>query len=69
MLHTLFYGRSLTFDTTYFIEYSFVMDLNHKCVGVVAINIEDGSIHRVHAKNTVLAAGIREGRGVRPKKD
>lgn len=59
MLHTL-YGRSLAFDTTYFIEY-FAMDLlmtdDGQCVGVVALNMEDGTIHRIHAKNTVLATG------------
>ena len=59
MLHTL-YGRSLAFDTTYFIEY-FAMDLlmndEGACVGVVALNMEDGTIHRIHAKNTVLATG------------
>jgi succinate dehydrogenase (ubiquinone) flavoprotein subunit len=59
MLHTL-YGRSLAFDTTYFIEY-FAMDLmmndDGECVGVVCLNMEDGSIHRIHAKNTVLATG------------
>jgi len=59
MLHTL-YGRSLAFDTTYFIEY-FAMDLmmteEGECVGVIAINMEDGTIHRIHAKNTVLATG------------
>lgn len=59
MLHTL-YGRSLAFDTTYFIEY-FAMDLmmsdEGECIGVMAINMEDGSIHRIHAKNTVLATG------------
>ena len=59
MLHTL-YGRSLAFDTTYFIEY-FALDLimndDGECVGVTAINMEDGSIHRISAKNTVLATG------------
>lgn len=59
MLHTL-YGRSLAFDTTYFIEY-FAMDLmmndDGECVGIVCLNMEDGSIHRIHAKNTVLATG------------
>lgn len=59
MLHTL-YGRSLAFDTTYFIEY-FAMDLlmndDGECVGVMALNMEDGSIHRIKAKNTVLATG------------
>lgn len=60
MLHTL-YGRSLAFDTTYFIEY-FALDLimtddGKECVGVMALNMEDGTIHRIHAKNTVLATG------------
>lgn len=59
MLHTL-YGRSLAFDTTYFIEY-FAMDLlmtpDGQCVGAMALNMEDGTIHRIHAKNTVLATG------------
>jgi len=59
MLHTL-YGRSLAFDTTYFIEY-FAMDLmmndEGECIGVVALNMEDGTINRIQAKNTVLATG------------
>jgi succinate dehydrogenase (ubiquinone) flavoprotein subunit len=59
MLHTL-YGRSLAFDTTYFIEY-FAMDLlmteDGTCVGAMALNMEDGTIHRIKAKNTVLATG------------
>jgi succinate dehydrogenase (ubiquinone) flavoprotein subunit len=60
MLHTL-YGRSLAFDTTYFIEY-FCLDLimnddNTACIGVLALNMEDGTLHRIQAKNTVLATG------------
>lgn len=58
LLHTL-YGRSLRYDTTYFVEY-FAMDLlmeNGACRGVIAICLEDGSIHRFRAKNTVLATG------------
>ena len=63
LLHTL-YGRSLAFDTDYYVEY-FALDLimaqekngEQKCVGVVAMNMEDGSIHRFNAKNTVLATG------------
>lgn len=58
MLHTL-YGRSLAFDTTYFIEY-FALDLimrDGECIGVVCMNMEDGTIHRMKAKNTVLATG------------
>jgi succinate dehydrogenase (ubiquinone) flavoprotein subunit len=58
MLHTL-YGRSLAFDTTYFIEY-FALDLimqDGACIGVICINMEDGTLHRFKANNTVLATG------------
>lgn len=47
LLHTL-YGQSLNYDCHYFIEY-FALDLifeNNKCVGVLALCLEDGSIHR-----------------------
>lgn len=58
MLHTL-YGRSLAFDTDYFIEY-FALDLlmeNGECRGVLAMNMEDGTLHRFMADSTVLATG------------
>jgi succinate dehydrogenase (ubiquinone) flavoprotein subunit len=59
LLHTL-YGRSLGFDCNFFIEY-FALDLimndSNACVGVMALDMEDGSIHRFKAKNTVLATG------------
>jgi len=58
LLHTL-YGQSLQFDTDYFVEY-FTLDLlmdQGKCVGVIALNLEDGSLHRFRCKNTVLATG------------
>ncbi|XP_063407838.1 succinate dehydrogenase [ubiquinone] flavoprotein subunit, mitochondrial-like [Mytilus trossulus] len=58
LLHTL-YGRSLAYDTKYFIEY-FAMDLimeDGECRGVIALNLEDGTIHRFHSKNTILATG------------
>lgn len=58
LLHTL-YGQSLRYDCNYFIEY-FAMDLlmdKGKCLGVIALNLEDGSLHRIKAKNTVLATG------------
>jgi succinate dehydrogenase/fumarate reductase flavoprotein subunit len=47
LLHTL-YGQSLSYNCNYFIEY-FAMDLimqNGECQGVIALNLEDGSIHR-----------------------
>ena len=59
MLHTL-YGRSLAFDTAYFIEYfalDLIMDGDDNCVGVMALCMEDGTIHRFKANNTVIATG------------
>ncbi|CAH1776084.1 unnamed protein product [Owenia fusiformis] len=58
LLHTL-YGRSLYYDTDYFVEY-FALDLimeDGECRGVTAICLEDGSIHRFRSKNTVIATG------------
>ncbi|XP_003738076.1 succinate dehydrogenase [ubiquinone] flavoprotein subunit, mitochondrial [Galendromus occidentalis] len=58
LLHTL-YGRSLAFDCKFFIEY-FALDLimdNGICKGVTALCLEDGTIHRFNANNTVLATG------------
>merc|ERR1712061_531698 len=53
------YGQSLRYDCNYFIEY-FALDLlmeNGECVGVIALCLEDGSVHRFRSKNTVLACG------------
>jgi succinate dehydrogenase / fumarate reductase, flavoprotein subunit len=58
MLHTL-YGQSLRYDTAFFVEY-FALDLimeNGACRGVMAMCMEDGSIHRFRAHQTVLATG------------
>jgi len=59
LLHTL-YGRSLKYDTAYFIEY-FALDLimndDGECVGVMALCMEDGTLHRFNCNNTVLATG------------
>lgn len=58
LLHTL-YGQSLRYDTSYFVEY-FALDLLMKdgaCVGVLALCMEDGTLHRIKAKNTVIATG------------
>ena len=59
LLHTL-YGRSLAFDTDYFVEYfalDLIMDDNGACVGVTCLDMETGTLHRMHANNTVLATG------------
>ena len=58
LLHTL-YGQSLQYDCHYFVEY-FALDLlmqEGKCCGVIALCIEDGSLHRFRTNNTVLATG------------
>lgn len=58
MLHTL-YGQSLRYDCNYFIEY-FALDLimeGSKCKGCVAINMEEGTLHRFLAKHTIVATG------------
>ena len=58
ILHTL-YGQSLRHNTNFFIEY-FALDLimqDGECVGVIALNMEDGTLHRFRAHKTVLATG------------
>merc|ERR1719213_1616231 len=59
MLHTLF-GRALGYDCIFFVEY-FAMDLlmndDNNCVGIMAYNMADGTIHRMRANQTVLATG------------
>lgn len=58
MLHAM-YQQSLKYDTDFYIEY-FAIDLimeNGECRGVIAMNMEDGSIHAFRSKATVLATG------------
>ncbi len=58
MLHAL-YQQSLKYDADFFIEY-FAIDLimdNGKCVGVIALCLDDGSIHRFRSHAVVLATG------------
>ncbi len=59
ILHTL-YGQSLKHNAQFFIEYfalDLIMDDYGTCIGVVAWNLDDGSIHRFSAKMVVLATG------------
>ena len=59
MLHTL-YGRSLAFDSSFFIEYfgiDLLMDEKGRCQGLVAMCMEDGTYHVFKAKNTIIATG------------
>ena len=62
MLHAL-YQQSLKYDADFYIEY-FAIDLimedgpnGKECRGVIAICMEDGSIHRFRSKAVVLATG------------
>jgi succinate dehydrogenase / fumarate reductase flavoprotein subunit len=58
MLHTL-YGQSLRHSAEFFIEY-FALDLimdEGSCRGVIAMSIEDGSVHRFRAQKTIIATG------------
>ena len=59
MLHTL-YQQSLRHDADFFIEYfaiDLIMDAEGTCRGVMAISLDDGSIHRFRAQAVVLATG------------
>ncbi|MEZ5898779.1 MAG: succinate dehydrogenase flavoprotein subunit [Hyphomicrobiaceae bacterium] len=59
MLHTL-YGQSLRHSAEFFIEYfaiDLIMDQDGACRGVVALRLEDGTLHRFRAKRTILATG------------
>ena len=58
ILHTL-YQQSLKHNCEFFVEYialDLIMD-EGVCRGVMAWNLEDGSIHRFRAQTTVLATG------------
>jgi succinate dehydrogenase / fumarate reductase flavoprotein subunit len=59
MLHTM-YGQALRHASEFFIEYfaiDLIMDDEGRCRGVVALKLDDGSIHRFRAQTTILATG------------
>jgi succinate dehydrogenase / fumarate reductase flavoprotein subunit len=59
MLHTL-YGQSLRHAAEFFIEFfaiDLIMDQDGTCRGIVALSLEDGSVHQFRAKKTILATG------------
>ena len=59
ILHTL-YQQSLKHEAEFFVEYfalDLIMDEDGACRGVMAWNLEDGTIHRFRAAMTVLATG------------
>ena len=58
ILHTL-YGQALKSNTEFFIEY-FALDLIMKdgeCKGLIAWNLNDGTIHRFRSHMTIVATG------------
>ncbi len=59
MLHTM-YGQSLRYGAEFFIEYfalDLIMDDEGVCRGVMALNMEDGSLHRYRAHAVIVATG------------
>lgn len=59
ILHTL-YQQSLRYDAEFFIEYfalDLLMDEEGACRGVLALCLEDGTLHRFRGHTTVLATG------------
>jgi len=59
ILHTL-YGQALRNNTEFFIEYfaiDLIMNAEGRCVGVVCLKMDDGTIHRFRANLVILATG------------
>ena len=59
MLHTL-YQQSLRASAEFSIEYfaiDLIMDADGACRGVVALKMDDGTLHRFRAQRTILATG------------
>src|SRR5258708_5069601 len=58
MLHTMS-GQALRHAAEFYVEY-FAIDLimdEGRCRGVIALNLDDGTIHRFRAQQTILATG------------
>ncbi|MBV9259984.1 MAG: succinate dehydrogenase flavoprotein subunit [Pseudolabrys sp.] len=59
MLHTM-YGQALRHSAEFYIEYfaiDLIMDDEGRCRGVVALKLDDGTIHRFRAHMTIIATG------------
>src|SRR6202171_3580278 len=59
MLHTM-YGQALRHSAEFFVEYfviDLIMDDEGHCRGVLALKLDDGTIHRFRAQMTILATG------------
>ncbi len=59
MLHTM-YGQAVRHSAEFFIEFfaiDLIMDDQGVCRGVVALKLDDGTLHRFRAQTTILATG------------
>ncbi|XP_058759014.1 succinate dehydrogenase [ubiquinone] flavoprotein subunit 2, mitochondrial-like [Vicia villosa] len=59
LLHTL-YGQAMRHNTQFFVEYfalDLIMNSDGTFQGVIALNMEDGTLHRFQAASTILATG------------
>jgi succinate dehydrogenase / fumarate reductase flavoprotein subunit len=59
ILHTL-YGAALKHQAEFFIEYfalDLIMDDEGRCRGVIALKLDDGTIHRFRAHMVIMATG------------
>jgi succinate dehydrogenase / fumarate reductase, flavoprotein subunit len=59
MLHTM-YGQSLRHSAEFYIEFfaiDLIMDDQGTCRGVIALKLDDGTLHRFRAQTVILATG------------
>src|SRR5687768_5206864 len=59
MLHTM-YGQALRHSAEFFIEFfaiDLIMDQEGACRGVIALKLDDGTLHRFRAQTVILATG------------
>jgi succinate dehydrogenase / fumarate reductase flavoprotein subunit len=59
MLHTM-YGQALRHSAEFFIEFfaiDLIMDSEGACRGVIALKLDDGTLHRFRAQTVILATG------------
>jgi succinate dehydrogenase / fumarate reductase, flavoprotein subunit len=59
MLHTM-YGQALRHSAEFFIEFfaiDLIMDGEGACRGVIALKLDDGTLHRFRAQTVILATG------------
>ena len=59
MLHTM-YGQALKHNAEFYIEYfalDMIMDETGRCRGVIALNLDDGTLHRFTSNMTIMATG------------